>query len=374
MLFSDIAKKGNLVFGDDMRFYRKKFLVAILCLAVSAALSWKLFAYVDSSKETVFVLQASQRIEQGTRIAAGMLRRVEIGAYGVDAQALTTDDGVIGKYAACDLYPGDTLTAQKFKTIDETADNYVLKTRDNGLCAVSVELKGVSAALSGKLKIGDVVSAYVFISEGGMGSNKGSVVAYPELQFLEIAAVTNNRAEDIFYESERDSESERVKVTGDSSIPSTVIFIVDEQQAIRLVEAENIGLIHLVFRGRGEYARTLVGDRYGDGSDVAGNYGDSGGGADGGGALGSDANGGDVDVDRGDALGSDALSSDALSSDALGGDTLGGDALGGDTLGGDALGGYTSDIDVDRGDDTDIDVAISDVPFDTQYDARFNLD
>ena len=247
----------------QMRFYRKKFLIALLCLAASAGLTWKLFEIVDSSKETVILVQVSRRLEEGTRVSADMLCRVEVGAYGVDGRALKTDEGIIGKYAACDLYPGDMLTADKFRTIDETADKYVLKTRENSLSAVSVELKGVSAGLSGKLKTGDVVSAFVFVSEGGMGSNKGDVIVYPELQYLEIAAVTNNRAEDIHYEPERDIDYDRVRATGDSAIPATVIFIVDEQQAVRLVEAENTGAIHLVFRGRGEYAQELLNNWYG---------------------------------------------------------------------------------------------------------------
>ena len=241
-----------------MRFYRKKFILAIICLAASAALTWKLFGVVESTKETVTLVQASRLVEKGELIAADMLCRVEIGAYGTDLRAIKTEEGVIGKYAACDIYPGDILTYEKLKTLDEIADNFVQKTRDSRMSAVSVQLNGVSASLSGKLKTGDVVSAYVFVSQGGIGSNKGEVILYPELQCLEIAAVTNSRAEDIVYEPGRDIDYESMKVTGDAAIPATVVFIVNERQAIRLVEAENTGVIHLVFRGRGEYARELL--------------------------------------------------------------------------------------------------------------------
>lgn len=244
-----------------MRFYKKKFFLALLCLAVSVVITWKLFETVDASKETVTVIQASERIEKGVPVTADMLRRVEIGAYGIDARSVKSEDEILGKYAACDLYPGDMLFPEKFKDIGEIADNYVIKTREANKTAVSVQLKGVSAALSGKLKTGDAVSAYVFISEGGVGSNKGSVAVYPELLCLEIAAVTNSRAEDINYEPDKVIDYERMKTLGDSAIPATVVFIADERQAIRLVEAENTGVIHLVFKGRGEYARKLL-DEY----------------------------------------------------------------------------------------------------------------
>ena len=241
-----------------MRFYLKKFVLALLCLTVAAALTWKLFDVAESTKETVTLVQTSRHIEKGTRITADMLRKVEVGAYGLDGRALNTEEAAVGKYAAGDIYPGDALSPEKLKTIDEIADSYVQKTREKHLSAVSVQLKGVSAAMSGKLKTGDVVAAYVFIGEGGIGSNKGEVIVYPELQCLEIAAVTNSRAEDILYDPEREIDYDRVKATGDAAIPATVVFIADERQAIRLVEAENTGVIHLVFKGRGEYARELL--------------------------------------------------------------------------------------------------------------------
>ena len=241
-----------------MRFYKRKFLFAILCLAASAALTWSLFGKVEASKETAQVLQVARRVEKGAMVTADMLRRVEVGAYGLDARALASADGLEGKYAACDLYPGDALTPEKFKTIGEITDSYVQSARETGKSAVSIQIKSVSAGMSGKLMAGDVVAAYVFVGEGGVGSGKGSVVAYPELQFLEVAAVTNSRAEDIRYAPDREADHDRVKSLGDTAIPATVIFIVDEPQAMRLVEAENTGVVHLVFRGRGEYAAGLL--------------------------------------------------------------------------------------------------------------------
>ena len=241
-----------------MRFYRKKFILALICLAAAAALTWKLFDAVEGAKQTVTLVQVTRRVEKGTRMTGEILGAVEVGSFGLDGRALVSDESVIGKYAACDIYPGDILTPEKFRDFSEIADNYVYKTRETGKSAVSVQLKSVSAGMSGKLIAGDVVSAYVFVGEGGVGSNKGSVATYPELEFLEVAAVTNSRAEDIRYEPDREADGEKGKASGDSSIPATVVFIADAEQALRLVEAENAGAIHLVFRGRGEYAQQLL--------------------------------------------------------------------------------------------------------------------
>ena len=241
-----------------MRFYKRKFLIAIICLAVSAALTWKVFDSAERSKETVTLVQASARVEKGALITPGMLRRAEVGAFGAPAAALSAEDAALGKYAACDMYPGDVITPEKLKTIDEIADGYIQKIREQNKTAVSIQLKGISPGLSGKLKPGDAVTVCVFKGKGGFGADEGEAVIYPELQYMEIAAVTNNRAEDIKYEPDREVNHDSIKNLGDTAIPATVIFIADERQAVRLVEAENTGVIHLIFRGRGEYAQELL--------------------------------------------------------------------------------------------------------------------
>jgi pilus assembly protein CpaB len=241
-----------------MRFYKKKFIIAFLCLAASAALTWKLFDVVESTKNTVTLPRVIGRIEKGARITNDMIAYAEVGSYGLDERTIKSGEFIIGRYAAGDMFSGDMFTPDKIKSLEEISDNYVIKARNENKTAVSVQLKSISAGLSGKLKAGDVVSAYVFVNHGGIGSSNGEVVAYPELQYLEIAAVTNNRAEEIKYEPDREIDFDKVKTLGDTAIPASVIFIADEKQAIRLVEAENTGTIHLIFRGRGEYGQELL--------------------------------------------------------------------------------------------------------------------
>ncbi|MDR3119877.1 MAG: hypothetical protein LBU58_00840, partial [Clostridiales bacterium] len=238
---------------------KRKFAVAFLCLLVSAALTWKLFDEAERTKATVTVLRVTERVEAGTRITDAMLRQAEIGAYGIGDGALTDGAQAVGKYAAADLFPEDTLTAEKFIELDQIADNFVQKARQDHKTAVSIALKGVSASLSGKLKKGDVVSALVFVDQSGTGAQKGYVRSYPELQYLEVAAVANSKAEEIAAGPEAPQQDQTAaKSAGDAAIPASVTFIADESQAVSLVEAENIGNIHLVFRGRGQYGQELL--------------------------------------------------------------------------------------------------------------------
>ena len=242
-----------------MRIVRKRFAIALGCLAVSAVLTWKLMDIVDHTKETTRVLRVTKVIEKGTKMEPELLTLAEIGAYGTSVASLTDKEVLQGKYAATDLYPGDNLTMEKFITFEEYADNYVLKTQHQEKMAVSVAVRGISASVSGKLKVGDIVSALVYVDDGSQGIGRGSVRDYAELRYLEIAAITNSKADDILYESEQAAGAGgNLKNSGDEGIPASVTFIADGEQALRLVEAENIGTIHLVFRGRGEYGIALL--------------------------------------------------------------------------------------------------------------------
>jgi pilus assembly protein CpaB len=252
-------RQYGIVGEPGMRFAKRKFLVAALCLLAAAGVTWRIFAMAESTRDTAAVVRVLKRVYKGTRITRDMLHSVEVGAYGLGAEALTGWDGVVGKYAAADLFPEDNLTAEKFEEFENMADSYVQKARDARLSAVSVELGGISAGFSGKLKVGDVVSAFVFVGKSGSDAGKGEVVLDPELKYLEIAAITNNRAEDIEYEADGANDSAGIsRVQGDVRVPASITFIVDTVQAIRLIEAENTGKIHIVYQGRGAYGQELL--------------------------------------------------------------------------------------------------------------------
>ncbi|MDR1062294.1 MAG: hypothetical protein LBL83_14045 [Clostridiales bacterium] len=241
-----------------MLFFKRKFIVGVICLAVSGLLAWKLLDIAEGTKETVYVLRVAQKVEKGAKITGDMFRSVEIGSYGVESGTLFSGEGLEGKYAAADLFPQDNLTLDKFTEYEKIIDNYVQKAQRDGKVAVSVTVKGISAAVSGKLVKGDVVSVLVFVNEGGQGASKGHVDMRPELAYMEIAAITDSKAIDMNYDPEREQEPDKLKNAGDSAFPMSVMFLADEIQALRLVEAENIGNIHLVFRGRGAYGESLL--------------------------------------------------------------------------------------------------------------------
>ena len=243
-----------------MRFIKKRFLISFICLIVSVLLTIQLMKMTEKTKETVHVIRVNSKIERGTQIKEDILKTVEVGSYGVQQDIISSKEQVIGKFAAADLYPEDNLTNEKFTEIDILSDSFVIKTQMDRKTAVSVALKGISSSLSGKLKKGDVVSVYVYVQDNTHGFDQGYVKSYPELQYLEIAAITNSKAVDVIYNAEYEDDKSSKSTSGDAAIPASVTFIADERQAIKLIEAENIGNIHLVFRGRGAYGMRLLED------------------------------------------------------------------------------------------------------------------
>jgi pilus assembly protein CpaB len=235
--------------------------VAIVCIAVSGVLSWHLIGIAESTKNTVNVLRAAKLIEKGTRITCDKLIVEEVGAYGLKGNVLSDSGVIIGMYATTDILPGDNLTMDKLTNNEEAPDGFLIKAQENNKLAVSVGVRSISSGLAGKLRKGDVVSVLVFVGDMAQVNKRGYVEEYKELKYVEIGAISNNKAEDIIYGREggrEDTVAVGARTAADGMIPASVTFIVDENQAKRLVEAENTGNIHLVFRGRGDYSRDLL--------------------------------------------------------------------------------------------------------------------
>ena len=262
-----------------MRFIRKRALVALICILLSVILSWRILDIAERSKETIKVVRVTEPIGKGTLITGDKLRAEEVGTYGLRDDILYGDDSIIGMYASVDIFPGDNLTLDKFTKLEETADGFLILAQQAGKSAVSVSVKSISSVLAGKLRKGDVVSVLVFVngtmpgsvSGGGSGNTSGNmsgnvigrgfVTEFRELKYVEIGAISNNKAEDIVYQQEvwrENSQTSGAKQSVDGMIPASVTFVVNSIQARRLVEAENAGSIHLVFRGRGERAKQLL--------------------------------------------------------------------------------------------------------------------
>ena len=156
-------------------------------------------------------------------------------------------DEVIGKYASADMAPGDYIIRSKVAE-EPAAENAYLYNLNGEKQAISVSVKAFANGLSGKLVSGDIVSVIAPDYR-----KQGSTVIPPELQYVEVIAVTANSGYDANTGERGDEETEK-------ELPGTVTLLVTPDQGRVLAELEADGKLHLslVYRGTKENARKFV--------------------------------------------------------------------------------------------------------------------
>ena len=236
-----------------MRLFKNRLLLSGLCMALSGVLAFIILPglYADKSA-TATIVTVGTPIPAGTRLDEKMLVEATVGAYGLPATVIKDKKQLIGKYVRTEIYKGDLLLPEKISDYQADATLDSLMKADQRL--VTVSLPSVASGLSSHLKKGDLVSVVSYIPETaqqsmeGYSTQPGRVVLYPELQQLKVYDIENAHTESIETVKE---EKEGASPLNADPVPKTVTLIVTEAQAVKLIEAEYTGKIHLVFKKRG---------------------------------------------------------------------------------------------------------------------------
>lgn len=143
--------------------------------------------------------------------------------------------------------PGDYIIRSKVAE-EPAAENAYLYNLNGEKQAISVSVKAFANGVSGKLISGDIVSVIAPDYR-----KQGSTIIPPELQYVEVIAVTANSGYDA-NTGERDNEET------EKELPGTVTLLVTPEQGKVLAELEAEGKLHLslVYRGTKENARKFV--------------------------------------------------------------------------------------------------------------------
>ena len=151
-------------------------------------------------------------------------------------------DTVLGKFASADLVPGDYIIGSKIADAP-AAENAYLYNLTGEQQAMSVSVKSFATGLSGKLISGDIVSIIAPDYK-----KQGVTVIPPELQYMEVIAVTAGSGYDANTVEQADAE--------EKELPSTVTLLVTPEQSKILAMLEADGALHvsLVYRGDKENA------------------------------------------------------------------------------------------------------------------------
>jgi pilus assembly protein CpaB len=132
---------------------------------------------------------------------------------------------------------------------------------------ISITLPSLASGVSGKLQPGDVVTVMAIMKNGtpdqslsieSENSDNDSfqapqTVIYPELQYVEVCAVSSSDGSDAEVEAEPTSNEK-------NKLPATITLYVTEEQALRLTDLEQKAVIHLAFVARGRDTALFIPD------------------------------------------------------------------------------------------------------------------
>lgn len=231
-----------------MNFFKNRTVIGLLCIVLSLVICFAITPMFNRTiSEKTEIVRVTKNIRIGDEITKDMVKPVEVGAYNLPESVVRNIDEVIGKYASADMAPGDYIISSKVAE-EPAAENAYLYNLNGEKQAISVSVKAFANGLSGKLVSGDIVSVIAPDYR-----KQGSTVIPPELQYVEVIAVTANSGYDANTGERGDEETEK-------ELPGTVTLLVTPDQGRVLAELEADGKLHLslVYRGTKENARKFV--------------------------------------------------------------------------------------------------------------------
>ncbi len=216
------------------KLFENKLGVGGICIVIAAVLAFLVLPGMYKKKEkTIMVCKLQTEIAAGTKIEKEMLKEAEVGSYGLPESVIKNPDDIVGKYAKISMTPDDYLLSSRFE--DYVSDEKLDKVIAEGKRLVAVSVPTNAASVSNQLRKGDKVTAVYYADD--------AVVTDNDLHGLEIYSVENEDAQNL--ENVQGSEDT------EDAIAASVTLIATEAQAVKLVNAEYSGKVHLILESRG---------------------------------------------------------------------------------------------------------------------------
>lgn len=210
--------------------------IGIICVVAALAICFGVAPVVNKLADgKAQIVRVCSTVPRGSRITDADLETVEVGSYNLPSNALHKREDVVGKFATCDLHPGDYLFSEKLTTDINSATD-ILDALAGDQKAISVSIGNFALGLSGKLETGDIISVIVYSSEMHMAYTP------PELQYVKVITSTTSQGVD------------KADIT-DSTQPVTVTLLVNQRQAELLAEFEKTATMHFALEYRGDPAQ-----------------------------------------------------------------------------------------------------------------------
>lgn len=231
-----------------MSVIKNRTVIGLLCIVLSLVICFAVTPLFNKSiSKKTEIVRVVKPIKIGDEITKDMVKRVEVGAYNLPEDVMRTVEEVTGKYASAAMVPGDYIIHSKIAD-EQATENAYLYSLTGEKQAVSLSIRAFANGLSGKLISGDIVSVIAPDYR-----KQGVTVIPPELQYVEVIAVTANSGYDANTAEKGDKEEEK-------ELPGTVTLLATPEQSNILAELEADGKPHLalVYRGSKENASKFI--------------------------------------------------------------------------------------------------------------------
>lgn len=231
-----------------MNFLKNRTVIGMICIILALLICFGVTPLFNkAAAEKTEIVRVVKDIKIGNEITADMVKMVEVGGYNLPDEVVKNLDTVIGRFASAAMVPGDYIITSKVAD-EPAAENAYLYNLTGEKQAISVSVKAFANGLSGKLQSGDIVSIIAPDYK-----KLGSTVIPPELQYVEVIAVTANSGYDANTGEMGEEEVER-------ELPGTVTLLVTPEQSKVLAQLEAEGKLHvaLVYRGEKENATQFI--------------------------------------------------------------------------------------------------------------------
>ena len=275
-----------------MKLLKNRFFLGALCIVAGLIFSFIVLPSLYAGNQGAYIdaVRMKADVRTGTQIGADMIEVVSVPEKLVKG-AVKDTESVIGRYTNTDLFAGDYLTTAKITETLAEQDSF-LAGLSAGKTVVSVTLPSLAAGVSGRLLPGDIVTVMVVPkvsasqslgvdpatttnpeaeedtepaddnpTESPKASGVSGVVVYPELEYVEVCMVSTNDGADAVVDAQPGEDKK-------NTLPVTVSFYVNREQALKLAELEQQGSIHLAFVARGEGAHKYLPDSVVIGTEV----------------------------------------------------------------------------------------------------------
>ena len=187
-----------------MQILKNRIVIGVACIILSLVICFAVTPLFNKSiSEKTQIVRVVREINKGDEITAAQVKAVEVGGYNLPEDVVRNPETAIGRYASADFAPGDYIIASKIAD-EPAAENAYLYSLNGEKQAMSVTVKAFANGLSGKLQSGDIVSVIAPDYK-----KQGVTVIPPELQYVEVIAVTANSGYDANTGEREDEDSER---------------------------------------------------------------------------------------------------------------------------------------------------------------------